>query len=369
MRLRERISRDLKFIRGLRRTLRRVKTIASDSTNLSCDDLEEAVDRWRERTAVTFEGGSVTYGEFDQIANRYAHWARGQNLRRGATVALFMPNRLEYPAIWYGLSKVGVAAALINNQLTGAALRHCLDVSGATHVLVDGDTLPMLEAVRGELARNMVVWTLSTAHGDLRDLGKALKSCSQLRPDRAQREGMTAKETCVYIFTSGTTGLPKAARMSHMRFLNAGEMMTGLMEFGADDVFYCVLPLYHGAGGMVVPSVALATGRPFVLRRRFSRSGFWPDVRRHRITAVYYIGEIVRYLLAAPPAPADRDHSLRVMTGAGLKPDLWEAFADRFGVDAIIEGLGSTEANYGITNVDGRPGSVGRLPYPRATNI
>ena len=64
--------------------------------------------------------------------------------------------------------------------------------------------------------------------------------------------------------------------MSHMRFLNAGEMMAGLMEFGTEDVFYCVLPLYHGAGGMVVPSVALATGRPFVLRRKFSRSGFSP---------------------------------------------------------------------------------------------
>src|SRR5436190_15289722 len=194
MRLQERIQRDLKFVRGLRRTLKRVKSIATDSTNLACDDLEQAVDHYRDRPAVTFEGRTVTYSEFDQIANRYANWARGQGLRRGATVALFMPNRLEYPAIWYGLSKVGVAAALINNQLTGGALRHCLDISGAIHLLVDGETLPLVEQVRDQLARHMVIWTLSTAHGDLRDLTKSLKSCSQLRPDREGREGMTAKD-------------------------------------------------------------------------------------------------------------------------------------------------------------------------------
>ena len=117
MRLKARLRREWRFVRGLRRTLKRVKSIAPDSENLVCDDLQAAVAEWRDRTAMTFEGRSVTYGELDAIANRFAHWGKSQNLRRGQTVALFMPNRLEYFAIWYGLSKIGVVTALINSQL------------------------------------------------------------------------------------------------------------------------------------------------------------------------------------------------------------------------------------------------------------
>ena len=116
MRLQARLKRDWRFWQGLQRTLKRVKGIARDSNNLICDDIQAAVDRWRNARAMTFEGRTITYGELDAMANRYAHWAKGLNLRRGQTVALFMPNRMEYFAIWYGLSKVGVVTALINNQ-------------------------------------------------------------------------------------------------------------------------------------------------------------------------------------------------------------------------------------------------------------
>ena len=96
MRLKARLEREWKFLKGLNRTLTRVKSIAPDSPNLLCDDLEAAVAKFRDRPAITFEGRTVTYGEMDAIANRYAHWAKSLNLRRGQTVALFMPNRLEY---------------------------------------------------------------------------------------------------------------------------------------------------------------------------------------------------------------------------------------------------------------------------------
>jgi fatty-acyl-CoA synthase len=362
MRLRERILRDLKFVRGLRRTLKRVKTIASDSANLACDDLEQAVDHHRDRRAVTFEGRTVTYGEFDQIANRYAHWARGQNLRRGQTVALFMPNRLEYPAIWYGLSKVGVAAALINNQLTGAALRHCLDISGATHVLVDGDTLPALQAVRPDLARTMIVWTLSSAVGDLRDLTKSLKSCSQLRPDRAQREGMTAKETCVYIFTSGTTGLPKAARITHTRMQLYMRGFAGATDARPDDRIYVPLPLYHATGGVCAIGAALLNGGSVVLKRKFTASHICDDVVAEDCTMFVYIGELCRYLVNQPEHANERAHKIRLAFGNGLRAEVWQTFMSRFGIPEILEFYGATEGNVSMFNFDGKVGAVGRAP-------
>lgn len=117
----------------------------------------------------------------------------------------------------------------------------------------------------------------------------------------------------------------------------------------------CAIPkvrsaLYHGAGGMVVPSACLAFGVPFVLRRTFSRSRFWDDVRSHRVTALYYIGEVVRYLLAAKPRPDDRHHTLCKIAGVGLRPDIWRAFTQRFGIEQVCEGLGATEENYGLTS-------------------
>lgn len=362
MRLRDRIQRDLKFVRGLRRTLSRIKSIGSDSDNLACDDLEQAVDHWRERRAITFEGTAITYGEFDAIANRYAHWARDQNLRRGTVVALFMPNRLEYVAIWYGLSKVGVAAALINNQLAGAALRHCLDISGAVHVLVDGETLPLFEAVREELGRNMVVWTLSTARGDQRDLTKALKSCSQLRPDRSSRDDMTAKDTCLFIFTSGTTGLPKAARVTHARVQLYMRGFAGATDAKPDDRIYVPLPLYHATGGVCAIGAALLNGASVVIKRRFSASHFWDEIEAEGCTMLVYIGELCRYLVNQPEHANDRSHKIRLAFGNGLRPEIWETFINRFGIGEVLEFYGATEGNVSMFNFDGKVGAVGRAP-------
>ena len=188
MRLVARIKREIAFLRSLNRTLGRVASISKTSSNLACDDFEEAVAKYRDRPAITFEGASLTYGEFDQLANRYANWARGQNLRRGAVVALVMPNRTDYAAIWLGLSKIGVITALINNQLTGAALAHCLKICGARHVIVDEETVDSVEAVRGQLEA-AAIWTLGPASGDHRDLSNALRGASSLAPSQARARG------------------------------------------------------------------------------------------------------------------------------------------------------------------------------------
>jgi fatty-acyl-CoA synthase len=124
-----------------------------------------------------------------------------------------------------------------------------------------------------------------------------------------------------------------------------------------------VLPLYHGAAGMVVVSSALAQGAAIALRRRFSAGRFWDEVRRDGVTGLQYIGEICRYLLNQPPRPDDRDHGLRVMMGAGLTAGGWEAFQSRFGVERILEGWSSTEANTNLINLDGKVGACGRIPF------
>ena len=258
--------RERRFVRGLNRTLKRVKSIAPDSPNLICDDLQEAVEKWRDRTAMTFEGRTLSYAELDAIANRFAHWGKGINLRRGQTVALFMPNRLEYFPIWkarrYGLSKIGVVTALINNQLSGLALAHCLNISQAACVIVDAETSPVFEAAKEPLLeRPLPQWVYGPAHGDQRDLVQALKSCSQLPPDKIVREDIRARDTALLIFTSGTTGLPKAARISHVRAQLYMRGFAGSTDAKAvRDRIYVALPLYHATGGLCALGAALLNG-------------------------------------------------------------------------------------------------------------
>jgi fatty-acyl-CoA synthase len=363
MRLGARVEREVKFMGALLRTLNRVRSIAPDSDHLICDDLEAAVDQWRERRAITFEERTLTYGEMDAIANRYAHWAKGQGLRRGQTVALCLPNRIDYLPIWYGLSKVGVVTALINNTLSGRALIHCLDLSGAGHLIVDADTAPLFMAVRDGLARPMVQWTLGEAHGDQRDLAKALKSCSQLRPDRQGREDLTARETALYIYTSGTTGLPKAAKISHMRAQLYMRGFAAATDSHKDDRVYITLPLYHATGGLCGMGAALLNGGSVVLKRRFSVTHFWEDIHAEGCTLFVYIGELCRYLVNHPEQTFERAHSLRLAFGNGLRPEIWEALKQRFNIPEVLEFYGSTEGNVSMFNFDGHPGAIGRVPF------
>jgi len=362
MGLTARLKRDWRFLRGLFRTLGRVRSIAPNSPNLICDDLEAAVDAWRERRAITFEGRTISYGELDAMANRYAHWAQEHGVHKGDVVALFAPNRLDYLAIWYGLSKVGVATALINNNLTGAQLSHCLNISNAAHAIVDDETAPALETVRAELKRTWTVWTLGKAAAGQHDLAKALLNCSFLRPDRGTRADLTGRSTALYIFTSGTTGLPKAARITHMRAQLYMRGFAGATGAGPQDRVYVVLPMYHATGGLCGMGAALLNGGSVVLRARFSATHFWSDVGDEGCTMAVYIGELCRYLVNQPPREEETRHKLRLAFGNGLRPEVWETFQTRFRIPDILEFYGSTEGNVSLFNFDGKAGAIGRIP-------
>jgi fatty-acyl-CoA synthase len=362
MPLKANFQREWRFLRGLNRTLKWVKSISPDSDNLACDDLQDAVEKWRDRPAMTFEGRTVSYAELDAMANRFAHWGKGLNLRRGQTVALFMPNRLEYFAVWYGLSKIGVVTALINNQLAGLPLAHCLNIGGATHVIVDAETSPVFEAAKGLLERPLQQWVLGPAHGDQRDLVQALKSCSQLPPDQGVRDGMKARDTALLIFTSGTTGMPKAARITHMRAQLYMRAFAGATGARPSDRIYVTLPLYHATGGLCALGAALLTGGSVVLKKRFSASHFWTEVVDEGCTMFVYIGELCRYLVNHPPVEDETRHKIRLAFGNGLRPDIWPVMKQRFRIPDILEFYGSTEGNVSLFNFDGREGAIGRVP-------
>jgi fatty-acyl-CoA synthase len=136
-----------------------------------------------------------------------------------------------------------------------------------------------------------------------------------------------------------------------------------LLGIEPGETVYAPLPLYHGESLFVGFSPAFRAGGAFASRRRFSASAFLDDVRRYEAVAFVYVGELCRYLLRQPPSVRDREHRLRVAAGAGLRPDIWRAFQERFGIPRIVEMYGATEGNVALHNDGGPPGSVGR-PHP-----
>jgi len=362
MNIYKRLVRDWRFLSGLARTLGRIRSIGPSSPNLICDDLEAAVSRWRDRPAITFADQILTYGQMDALANRYAHWALAQGFKRGDTVALFSLNRIDYVSIWYGLSKVGVVTALINNQLTGQALGHCLNISGASHVLVDPFAAPILEAARGELAGSVTAWRLGTGGTEPADLAHALSQMSDLPPTRAVRAGMTAADTALLMFTSGTTGLPKAAKVKHSRVQLYMRGFAGATGAGREDRIYIALPLYHATGGLCGVGAALLNGGSLLIRERFSTATFWSDLVAEQCTMFVYIGELCRYLVNSPVDPKEQSHKVRLAFGNGMVPDVWVQVETRFQVPRVLEFYGSTEGNVSMFNFDGQLGAIGRAP-------
>ena len=331
--------------------------------------------RWPERPFLLWGDLCWTYEEADEIINAYAHALSAQGVKARQTVALMMENRPEFYWTWLALTKLGAPAAFINVHLTDKPLQHALSETRATHWVYGDECLHATKGIAGadHLARLRVAnthWECQVAafHPDPE---LSLLAAAQPTSDHflEQRSDLVGEDVALYIFTSGTTGLPKAALTSHMRWLMAGAVMESVLQTQQDDVFYCFLPLYHGAAAMALTSTALMCGSSIVLRRKFSASQFWPDVRRYGVTSCQYVGEIIRYLLAQPPRADDRQHSLVRLSGTGLNRETWLQFQGRFGVRDIFESWGSTEGNVNSLNLDNVPGSCGRVPFWDKTNL
>lgn len=139
-------------------------------------------------------------------------------------------------------------------------------------------------------------------------------------------------------------------------------MMSLAME--PEDVLYCTLPLYHGTALLVCWGSVLAGGSAIAIRRKFSASAFWDDVRRYRATTFGYVGELCRYLLNHPASEQDRNHSLTKMIGNGLRPSIWREFKERFGIDTVAELYASSEGNIGFSNFFNMDNTVGFSTAP-----
>jgi fatty-acyl-CoA synthase len=305
---------------------------------------------------------TLSYRELAIRCNHYARWGLAQGLKAGNTVCLMMPNCAEYMAIWLGLTRIGAVVALINNNLAGGALAHSINIVAPQSVIVGSDGASRLIAVRARLREGLPCRVHGYSTQDLASLTPELVRFSGDELRDSECASLFNDTATTYIYTSGSTGLPKAAKVSHYRVMQWSHWFAGLMDTQPSDRMFNCLPLYHSVGGVVATGATLVGGGAVVIRARFSASDFWRDVRDERCTLFQYIGELCRYLVNAPHQEIETAHKLRIACGNGLRPEIWEAFRNRFKIPRILEYYASTEGNFSLYNCEGHVGAIGKIP-------
>jgi fatty-acyl-CoA synthase len=324
--------------------------------------IEEIAQRRGEAPALLSAGECLTYRGLTERANRYARWALAHGLGKGETVGLLMPNRLEYLAIWLGIASVGGVVALLNTNLRGPALAHCIDVVAPRHVIVAAELSDAHRSAAARITSRPRIWLHGGNDDAFARIDREVERFAASPLAAAERRATSIADRALAIYTSGTTGLPKAANVSHRRLLQWSFWFAGLMNTGPDDRMYDCLPLYHSIGGVVATGALLVNGGSVVIREKFSATNFWDDVCDWDCTLFQYIGELCRYLTAAPEHPRERDHRLRIACGNGLRADVWRRFAERFRIPRVLEFYAATEGNVSLYNVEGEVGAIGRVP-------
>ncbi|KAI9013503.1 hypothetical protein DFJ74DRAFT_682325 [Hyaloraphidium curvatum] len=316
-----------------------------------------------EAECLWFRRRTYSYREVNQISNRIFHYSRDVlGLQKNGIAGMLLQNCPEFVFLQVGLAKLKVAQAWLNYNLRGASFLGCLAIAAPPVLFFETATAGhIIEAMDGLLAAKPPVRLVLFDNEDgaarivpeIEKRGgkvdviteRSLEAYSDSEPDpEIRRKGTTANDLNALIYTSGTTGLPKATRS---RFSSGGAAalswcLTGYLN--ERDRFYQPLPLFH-ASGQIGLATSFILGIPFIIARKFSTSGFFPEAIESRATAFQYIGEVNRYLYALPPSPNDRAHKIRTAIGNGMRPDIFAGFKERFGIDTILEFYGASDGN------------------------
>ncbi|XP_016073348.1 PREDICTED: long-chain fatty acid transport protein 6 isoform X2 [Miniopterus natalensis] len=250
---------------------------------------------------IIYEGDIYTYEDVDKRSSRVAHvFLNHSMLKRGDTVALLMSNEPDFVHVWFGLTKLGCVVAFLNSNVRSSSLLHCIRSCEPRALVVGADLLEAVEEILPSLPEDISVWGVrdSVPQGVI-SLKEKLTTASDKPVPHSHHAVSNLKSPSLYIFTSGTTGLPKAAVITQLQSLKGS---AGLWAFGctSDDIIYITLPLYHSSGSLLGIGGCIELGATCVLKKKFSASQFWNDCKKYNVTVFQYIGEICRYLCKQP---------------------------------------------------------------------
>ncbi len=301
------------------------------------------------RPALLYNDMKYTHKELNESINRYANYFLSLGLKKGDVINVFLENRPEILIMIGAMSKTGIIASLINTRQRSATLAYSLKVNKVKAYVIGEELYEAFEEVRDELdltSEDRLYFLqdegkMSIPAGFL-DLKEEVKNQEVSTPNAIN--DIIGTDTYAYIFTSGTTGLPKAAPMRHVHMIGSIYGWGGMANnMQTDDVIYITLPLFHSNAVHIGLGSAFYRGSAVALARKFSVTNFWKDVRKFKATCFNYIGELCRYLLNQPPSPDDRNHNVYKIFGNGLRPEIWNEFKERFGIKNVHEHYGATE--------------------------
>jgi len=321
------------------------------------------------KIALLFEDKKWTWKEFNKESNKYANYFSKMGVKSGDTIALMVENCPEFLFATTGINKLQAISALINFNQKKQALLHAFNVVNSKWIIVTGRNLHSFMEIADQfhLLKNsiLIINNPQNLSHKFIDLAQDFNLKSITTSDPSTTNNSTLRETCSYMFSSGTTGLPKAIIMLNLRYINQ-TISTSIepCQLNSDDIIYITIPLYHNLGYGISWTAAWFTGAAVALRRDFSASNFWRDVHKYGATFTQYVGEIPRYLINQPVTEYDKNHKLKKMSGVGLRKSIWEKFKARFEIDHIFEFYGLTEGAAGFLNIEEKPGMIGRNVIP-----
>jgi len=349
--------RNMRFIRKHGKTLAEFAKIAEEN-KISWGALVELnAEKYSDNIAIKFEDMTLTYKEFNEWVNRYAHYFISLGLKKGDVVELMMTNRPEYLIIVTAVGKIGAITSLINIDMREMSLVHCLKLTLGKLIIIGENCYESFKAVQSDLdlSEDQLLYFLpdqglmSTPKGFV-DLSQEVKNFPIDNPSTTIN--VKTSDPITYIFTSGTTGFPKAVIFAHATMVSCYYVFGQVIgELTPDDTMYVSLPLFHSNSQGAGCASAFGGGASLAISRKFSASRFWDEIRKYNATAFNYIGEVCRYLINQPPKPDDSNNSVRVVIGAGLRPELWKDFKERFSIEKIGEYYSATEAVGAFANI------------------
>jgi fatty-acyl-CoA synthase len=303
--------------------------------------------------AIRFEDESMTYREL--VRASAARAALLSELRRPGPfhVGILLENVPEFPLWLCAAGLTGATVVGINPTRRGPELERDISHTECQLVVTESSQVPLLDGLDTGVERDRVLVVDTEAYAQ-----EVARFADAPLPD------ISVDDTDLYLllFTSGTSGAPKAVRVSQGRLAGIGAAVATLFPLTGEDVCYAAMPLYHSNALMAGWAPALAGGATVALRRKFSASGFMPDVRRYGVTFFNYVGKPLSYILATPELPDDGENTLRVVFGNEAAHHQIDRFATRFGCP-VIDNYGSTEGGAIVSRTPDMPaGALGRAP-------
>ncbi|OBK35946.1 long-chain-acyl-CoA synthetase [Mycobacterium sp. 1245111.1] len=308
-----------------------------------------------DKVFLRFGDQQLSYREANETVNRYAAVLAARGVGRGDVVGVMLRNSPNAVLMMLAVVKCGAIAGMLNYHQRGDVLAHSLGLLNAKVLVAEADLIEAVDECGG----------LEIEPTTIEEMERLAATAPTTNPPSAS--AVLAKDTAFYIFTSGTTGHPKASVMTHKRWLAALAAFGGLgLRLKGSDTLYSCLPLYHNNALTVAVGSVINAGGTLALGKSFSASRFWDEVIASEATAFIYIGEICRYLLNQPEKPTDRSHKVRLIAGNGLRPEIWDEFTSRFSIARVCEFYAASEGNTAFINMFNVPKSAGCAPMPTA---